>query len=175
MSNGIYFRAEEDTLANPCVIEDGKKLPLFTPDSPIAKRCLALARIETELTQAILLAKMIDAEQQAHVNLAFWQSAIMSYARCFSKAWGRGTTLETEHVDRAGSTFLPVHDRIMELRNQYIAHAGDHTEEIDRIVVSLTRDPTPQAVNSTHYFLMSRMGPKTESRDSLVDLCCALI
>ena len=175
MKDGYYFTPQEDTKAELHVIEDGKQLPFLIVDSPIAKRCLALARIENELMQAVLLAKMIDSPQQGHVSLAFWHAAVMSYARCFSNAWGRGTTLEREHVDQAGSAFLAIHDDIMDLRNQYVAHAGNHTQEIDRIAVSLKRPPEPKAVNNTFYFLISQMGPKSENRNSFVDLCSALI
>ena len=175
MRDGFYFTPQKDTNAKLHVVEDGKQLPFLIADSRVAKRCLALARIENELMQAVLLAKMIDPSQQGHVNLAFWHAAVMSYARCFSNAWGRGTTLEKEHVGQAGSEFLTTHDDIMELRNQYVAHAGNHSQEIDRIAVTLKPPPMPKAVNNTFYFLISQMGPKSENRDDFVRLCDSLI
>jgi len=175
MKNGSYFTPQKDTQAELHVIENGKQLPFLIADSPIAKRCLALARIENELAQAVKFTRMIDKNQNGHVNLAFWHAAIMSYGRCFSNSWGRGTTLEKDHVEQAGSSFVAIHDDIMDLRNQYVAHAGNHTQEIDRIAVSLKGSPAPKGVNNTYYFLISQMGPKTESREPLVDLCNALI
>lgn len=57
-------------------------------------------------------------------------SSIVTYARCFTKTDGRGIKLESKDCfDTNQIDFKKLHDSLMEIRNQYLAHAGVSNSE----------------------------------------------
>jgi hypothetical protein len=130
--------------------------------------------IEEELSQAIEFVSSINDKQPPQTSLAFWHAAIMSYARCFSSAWGRGTQLEAEHVNSFDPNAEQFHARLMELRNEYVAHAGNHTQEVSVVVVSLAPDSQPRAVEAIGYGFIATMGPSMDECKAFVALCKGL-
>lgn len=62
-----------------------------------------------------------------------FKAIIITYGRCFSKGDGRKLNLERKDVG-FDPRWLPHHDYIIEMRNQYIAHAGVSSHEESRVV-----------------------------------------
>jgi hypothetical protein len=59
-------------------------------------------------------------------------SSIVTYSRCFTQAKGRGTRLDSKNI--FNSEEIKLHEYLMNLRNEYIAHAG--TSDGERIYAS---------------------------------------
>ena len=68
-----------------------------------------------------LLEDLKDKEQQT-IERSLFISSIITYGRCFTKTRGRGTKLEQS--DSIKSEYNKLHEYLMGLRNEYIAHAG---------------------------------------------------
>jgi hypothetical protein len=62
------------------------------------------------------------------VLLAF-RGAIISYAKCFAKAGSGKIKLEEKNVFAKRQELVDQHRRIMDLRNQYVAHSDDNEME----------------------------------------------
>jgi hypothetical protein len=68
-----------------------------------------------------LLNDMTDKKQKT-VERSLFISSIITYGRCFTQTRGRGTKLDKS--DSIKPQFIELHEYIMELRHEYIAHAG---------------------------------------------------
>jgi hypothetical protein len=57
-------------------------------------------------------------------------SSIITYARCFTDSKGRGIRLESKDCfNSVDAKYLQGHNSLMEIRNQYLAHAGVSNSE----------------------------------------------
>lgn len=91
--------------------------------------------IQDELRHIIAQVDDILRNPEDSVAELRWHSAVLAYGRCFVSADGRGTKLESTHVQELGKNQTTLHNKIMELRNQYIAHSGKNEQQ--RVVVAL--------------------------------------
>jgi hypothetical protein len=82
--------------------------------------------------------------------LLHFRGALNSYARCFVSA-GRGKTrLKKESVFSATPQLLELHQKIMGLRNTYVAHCDDN--EIERTGVTTTDTPSELTIRLEYNF-----------------------
>lgn len=143
-------------------VVDGKTLPHIILEEPIAKRCLGFCLIEEELKQAIELVKLIDPKNQPKINLSLWHTVIMNYSRCFTKTWGRGIKLEKQHYDGLYENSTELHDYILYLRNEYVAHSGNNSEVQSSIVLGLEPATEKKQISNVYYLKVTKMGPNPE-------------
>jgi len=61
------------------------------------------------------------------------KAIVITYGKCFSEADGRRLRLERKGVG-FDPRWLPYHDYIIEMRDQYIAHAGISSHDESRVV-----------------------------------------
>jgi hypothetical protein len=63
---------------------------------------------------------------------AYYYSSIITYGKCFAAASGRGIKLEAkDYVDKV---FMPCHKKIIDFRNDLVAHAGNAFDSGEVIV-----------------------------------------
>ncbi|MBT6685170.1 MAG: hypothetical protein HN704_08160 [Bacteroidetes bacterium] len=73
-----------------------------------------------------LLEYMKGQEDDELLTKSYWISCIIIYGKCFTDAAkGRGTTLNKEDIFSANSNLGKFHEELMDMRHNYIAHAGD--------------------------------------------------
>lgn len=53
---------------------------------------------------------------------SFYYSSIITYGKCFVSALGRGIKLESK--DHVGKRFMSCHEKIINFRNNLVAHSG---------------------------------------------------
>jgi hypothetical protein len=70
-----------------------------------------------------------------------FKAIIIQYAKCFTKAWGRAAKLESKSVFHSQEDLLEIHDEVMEMRNNYIAHAGKGKYDYGAMVMYLNPNP----------------------------------
>jgi hypothetical protein len=173
--SSLILRPDKDTNVKLAVTKDGKPCPyLFADDDPsdkVAKKCKALHMIRKDLSTAIDLTVAMQSTQSPHVSLAIWHAAIMSYGRCFAEAKGRGTTLNINDVKEFDPAAENLHKHITKLRNEYVAHAGNHGEGVFKVVVSLAPHSELKAIDSIGYATIETMGPSEEESRMFQILC----
>lgn len=77
---------------------------------------------------------IIEQNQELKINQlterSLFVSSIVTYARCFTKTDGRGIKLESRNCfNTTQADFKRLHNSLMEIRNQYLAHAGVSNSE----------------------------------------------
>jgi len=124
---------------------NGKECEIFILEGPIAKRYIGFNLILQDLEDSLwwirkaysLLPKKEKSEDQAKINnvhidaagdekfktlKAYYYSSVVTYGKCFASTEGRGIKLEAkDHVD---TKYLPCQEKIMNYRNNLVAHAG---------------------------------------------------
>jgi hypothetical protein len=69
-------------------------------------------------------------EYDRYIERSLFVSSIITYARCFTNTDGRGVKLESKDCfGNSHPNFRRLHFELMEIRNQYLAHAGVSNSE----------------------------------------------
>lgn len=85
------------------------------------------------------------------VKASMFKAFIIQYAKCFTKPLGRVAKLEADSVFDAQQDLLEIHKEVMEMRNNYIAHAGTGKYDHGAMVLYLNPDPgTPSIERIIH-------------------------
>ena len=171
---GKYFTPKKDKVSFG-ILKQGQPCQFIPLNEKLAKRCLGFGLIETELNQAILLLSMIEGTENSHQSLALWQSSIMSYSRCFSRASGRKIRIEEKHVSGLPSGSIEFHRYLMGLRNEYIAHSGNNDVDRSFMVLGLAPQTEARGVENVFYASLASMGPESEKIEQFVVHCQLLI
>lgn len=105
----------EDVSFDYSIDVDGKEI----------KRYKGLTSIILDLdfvTNSLGLLANIKNKKKQITERSLFISSIITYGRCFTQTRGRGTKLEK--TDNIKPKYNQLHEYIMGLRNEYIAHAG---------------------------------------------------
>lgn len=132
-----YVRVELD--------DNGLIKLIYHIDTPKAKQYSGFRLILKDLLNVKEVITTLRPEQFNGVSSIIKQSlsfyAIITYGKCFAEAKGRGTQLnKTDALKYATKEQLEEHDRIIDQRNNYVAHGGLKGYEHNPVVVSLDRD-----------------------------------
>ncbi len=85
------------------------------------------------------------------VKASMFKAFIIQYAKCFTKPLGRVAKLEADSVFDSQQDLLEIHKDVMEMRNNYIAHAGSGKYDHGAMVLYLNPDPgTPSIERIIH-------------------------
>lgn len=131
-----------------------KNCPTVIIDTPVARKLAGYHLIKIDLYEAKewlqnsykLLPKHLNKTSKKDRYLlspdnltsktirAFWFSAIIIYAKCFSSTEGRYAKLERKNLP---NEYLVTHDQIIRYRNTIVAHAGETHHEYAQLRVVL--------------------------------------
>lgn len=84
-----------------------------------------------------------------HTEETLWYSLIILYGRCFSNATkGQKVKLDKEDFFNINDEILLItHNKIIEIRNNFIAHRGDNENEIPIVYVKIPQGEIPEEYN----------------------------
>lgn len=125
---------------------DGVPCPYVVVDGPLVKRVAGLSLIRQDIMAVReIFSRMEPNPADSVVSRTLLFGALALYGKCFTQANGRGVKLEAKAIfdsadDRAS------HDRLMQLRHEYVAHGGDAQEEQLKIVLLLDPDKSKRAL-----------------------------
>ena len=113
-----------------------------------------------------------------HTEETLWYSLIILYGRCFSNATkGQKVKLDKEDFFNINDEILLItHNKIIEIRNNFIAHRGDNENEIPIVYVKIPRGEIPEEYNVEFEIVSTRY--VTESSlflEQIIDLVDFLI
>jgi hypothetical protein len=137
-------------------IRNGEALPFALVDSPVARRINGLVLIRKDLQfSASALETLIAQPKKAEmliVRQSLWYAAIVTYAKCFVDADGRGMRLQSRSVFKSDAEKLTkIHEWMMGLRHSYIAHAGQNDEEEVHTWIALAADTSKKAFVANYH------------------------
>ncbi len=129
----------------------GRSCPYLFADTHLAKRLSGLTQIMHDLAHAKELIELIESTENQNVSYSLWMSAVITYGKCFATAKGRRIKLEKLHVEKFDPEALDFHSAIIDLRNEYFAHAGNNDYEHYQVCIILAPSTDPPAVlGATH-------------------------
>lgn len=83
-----------------------------------------------------------------HTEETLWYSLIILYGRCFSNATkGQKVKLDKKDFFNISDEVLITHNKIIDIRNNFIAHRGDNENEIPIVYVKIPRGEIPEEYN----------------------------
>lgn len=131
--------------------------------------------IQNELNQTINFISQIEENQSPDITQALWHAAIMSYARCFTDSKGRGSKLDKNTINLLDKNLKSFHAFVMQLRNEYVAHAGHNSQKMTITSIALTPCSIEKKIQGVHYFSVDTIGSGDEHYVSMINLCSELI
>lgn len=132
---------------------DGEPCPLAEANSKLGKACAGYQMIIKDLklvksTLQLLIEKVKDKygthiryDLSSHDHLiviSLFTSSVVTYAKCFTKALGRSAKLSDDLIKSSASKdLLDIHNRIMTIRHNFVAHAGMTAMETSKTIIIL--------------------------------------
>ena len=135
------------------LFENQKALPLIEIEATIRNKYIGYLQIFQDLEFIkeclIYLNNNFEKEDINFLKESVWISLIINYAKCFVHAQGRKIKLEPNVIFK-NKDLLEIHNEIMDLRHQYIAHSGINSYEIPDVYLAL--DITNENIIKGFYF-----------------------
>lgn len=122
---------------------DGKLCPYYFHDSKISHQYTAYNAIKKDLDIAREAFKelYINRGQSLTIRLSLLFAGIMLYGKCYSEAKGRRVKLNYKTISiEPDDKFSVIHKHLINLRNQYVAHAGEGDYEQYPLSLNLNPD-----------------------------------
>lgn len=97
----------------------------------------------------LLLDSKKKMQRNEHTEETLWYSLIILYGRCFSNATkGQKVKLDKEDFfNISDEVLLITHNKIIDIRNNFIAHRGDNENEIPIVYVKIPRGEISEKYN----------------------------
>jgi hypothetical protein len=116
--------------------------PCIFDDSNHSIRVSGLFQIIQELKrvgEALEIMPTLDRNnaQQGIILRHLWESSIIGYGRCFVEAEGRKVKLDLADLKGLPSNHKALHEGIMDLRHQLVAHAGKSGKKANSVAILL--------------------------------------
>lgn len=143
------FKLHIPVLINP----EDKACPYVIVDGRIAGQVTALYSVQGDLLE---VQEMINFLQKNRVipmvvKASMYKAIVTQYAKCFTHAKGRKLKLEGKSVFKMQKELLEIHNEVMNMRHNYIAHSGAGKYEYGAMVAHLNPDPSnPLLVGSIY-------------------------
>lgn len=128
---------------------NGKTAPFFIAKSNDAKRYASYRLISKELSNAFdaLSLLKINTIQNDTIKQSLSFFAIVSYGKCFTESEGRKVRLEkSSALKYASPQDIQEHDKIMDMRHNYVAHGGVGGYEQNPVCVALDPEDTTKVI-----------------------------
>lgn len=111
----------------------------YVLDSPKSKQWIGnmSIKLDLEYVKSLITRLKINSsdsevdEDNELFEKSIWISSVITYCKCFTGASkGRLVQLDKKHLFKNNPNLLSFHEEIMEMRNNYVAHAGQSSFEI---------------------------------------------
>ncbi len=122
---------------------EGKICPYVVANGKFTRLVTAYHSIQSDLleTQSMINYLKGNPVIPGVVKASMFKAFIIQYAKCFTKPWGRVAKLEADSVFDSQQDLLEIHKEVMEMRHNYIAHAGTGKYDYGAMVLYLNPDP----------------------------------
>ncbi len=169
---------KEGFLYIPLVITpEGNACAYVITDTRIAKQTAAYYSMQGDLFELQEMLQYLGKNPKAPmvVRASMYKAFITQYARCFAESDGRKLQLDPGAVFKDKKDLLPVHKEVIDMRNNYMAHAGVGIYEYGAMVAQLNPDKrNPFRIGSVYAEL--KFLDHARKVDGYAELCnCVLV
>lgn len=134
----LYYYVHDEGYVRVVIDTAGTLVPLVVLKTATAKRFSALALIKKDINlikETLSLLEHGVSHKMVKQSLSFF--AIVTYGKCYAQAKGRGLSLNIDAVKDIPKEVKDEHHRLIQQRNQYVAHSDGQGWEQNPIVASL--------------------------------------
>ncbi len=85
------------------------------------------------------------------VQYSMYKAIIIQYAKCYTNADKRKVKLDSKAVFKSNKDLLEVHKEVMDMRHNYMAHAGEGKYEYGAMIAHLYPDTSNPMLIATNY------------------------
>ncbi|RTZ07942.1 hypothetical protein EKL98_01075 [Flavobacterium bomense] len=152
---------------------------------PMSKQITSYMLIREDLlfvkTNAeLLLESKKKKPRNEHTEETLWYSLIILYGRCFSDATrGQKVKLDKEdffNINNETNILLITHNKIIDIRNNFLAHRGDNENEIPIVYVKIPKGEIPEEYTIEFKIVSTRYVTESSSfLEQIIDLVDFLI
>jgi len=154
--NYMYYDQEAKVNVNIPVLDNGNVCGYSLLKDGLFRQAAAYASMKRDLNDCIETLKILSSDdldkmpQIVKSSLMF--SLIVKYVRLFNSGKGRGVSLNRKDVIKPlGENLSNFHDSVVEIRNTYLAHAGDGDYETRAIALILNPEIDDKKILKTRY------------------------
>lgn len=119
---------------------DGKPCDNIKVDGHIAKRRSALQLILSDICECLDIFELITFDSQRRYSKFLYKAFIITYGKCFASGEKRGISLKAKKVFKDNEQLLQRHNKIIEMRNKYVAHADSGVYEGSEVYLAFCGD-----------------------------------
>ncbi len=122
---------------------EGKICPYVVTNGKFTRLVTAYHSIQNDLleTQSMINYLKDNPVIPGVVKASMFKAFIIQYAKCFTQPKGRVAKLEADSVFDSKPDLMEIHKEVMEMRHNYIAHAGTGKYDYGAMVLYLNPDP----------------------------------
>lgn len=122
---------------------EGKICPYVVANGKFTRVVTAYHSIQSDLLEVQSMINYLKDNPSIPgvVKASMFKAFVIQYAKCFTKPLGRVAKLEADSVFDSQQDLLEIHKEVMEMRNNYIAHAGSGKYDHGAMVLYLNPDP----------------------------------
>jgi hypothetical protein len=151
MTGELLMYLDADTNRYVYLLEhDGKVCPYYFHDTKISHQYAAYNVIKKDLDIAreAFMELNVNHGQSPTIRLSLLFAGIILYGKCYSEARGRRISLNHKTVfNDTNDQLAEIHERVISLRNQYVAHAGEGDYEQYPVTINLYPDANNKAIH----------------------------
>lgn len=127
---------------------EGKICPYAVADGKFTRLVTAYHSIHNDLleTQSTINYLKDNPVIPGVVKASMFKAFIIQYAKCFTQPKGRVAKLEADSVFDSQPDLMEIHKEVMEMRHNYIAHAGIGKYDYGAMVLYLNPDPEKPSI-----------------------------
>lgn len=92
----------------------------------------------SEVAQQLIFLKESSPTFNEVIELALWQSIIVTYGKCFTASKAGMSKLEKSVFVNVDEKYSAIHEHLMELRHKYIAHRDDTANEQALVFIKIS-------------------------------------
>ena len=143
-----------DKLFAPVLFENTIPFPFIEIEPKFKSQFIGYIQIFYDLQFVkkclVYLSQIYNNSELDFIKQTVWESFIIKYAKCFTKAEGRKVKLEANDLYKNNSGQMEIHHELMELRHQHIAHGGNSKNEFIDSFFALHPDKISPPVGIYH-------------------------
>lgn len=117
---------------------------LYIMPVELSKKVKSFMLIREDLTFILDITKQLislkeSADPNSTIELALWQSVLITYGKCFTDNKAGFSKFEKSQIKKHDKKYHVLHEHLMELRHSYIAHRDDTVNEQALVFIKVSK------------------------------------
>lgn len=154
---------------------------LYIMPVDLSKKLKSFMLIREDLTFVLDITKQLislkeSTDPNAAIELALWQSILITYGKCFTENKAGFSKLEKSQLEQHDMKYQLLHEHLMELRHSYIAHRDDTVHEQAMVFIKVSKTGYMLDGDTEDIIIARKLAsPRVIDLKSIIELLALLI